>query len=92
MKKIFSTLAVAAALFAGYNTYTTQNKNVVVGVALANVEALATGDELKGKICFYKGKTDYETRIPCTADYPNIGKCGERIRAFYSKESAQCYE
>lgn len=82
-------MAIAAFLLVSYNAH---DEKKLTDVVLANVEALATGDELKGKICFYKGKTDYETRIPCTADYPNIGKCGERIRAFYSKESAQCYE
>ena len=89
MKKIFCTMAIAALLLVSYSVH---DEKKLTDVVLANVEALATGDELKGKICFYKGKTDFETRIPCTADYPNIGKCGERIRAFYSKDTAQCYE
>lgn len=41
MKKIFSTLAVAAALFAGYSAYNTKNETRLTDVALANVEALA---------------------------------------------------
>ena len=41
MKKIFSTMAVVAALFAGYSTYNAQNSNELSDVALANVEALA---------------------------------------------------
>lgn len=41
MKKIFSTMAVAAALFAGYCAYSGQNSNELSDVALANVEALA---------------------------------------------------
>lgn len=41
MKKLFSTMAVAAALFAGYNAYSGQNSNELSDVALANVEALA---------------------------------------------------
>lgn len=45
MKKIFSTMAVAAALFAGYNTYNTQHNTGLTDIALANVEALATDNE-----------------------------------------------
>lgn len=45
MKKIFSTMAVAAALFAGYSTYNTQQNTELTGIALANVEALAEGIE-----------------------------------------------
>ena len=41
MKKIFYTMAVAAALFAGYSSYDTQNSNELTGLALENVEALA---------------------------------------------------
>ena len=46
MKKFFCTMAIATALFAGYNTYTTQNNNVVAGIALANVEALAENGDI----------------------------------------------
>lgn len=62
MKKLFCTMAVAAALFAGYNTYTTQNKNVVVGVALANVEALAENGDINPACpngCFDNGDGCY---------------------------------
>lgn len=45
MKKIFSTVAIAAALFAGYSAYNTQNNNELTDIALANVEALAASDE-----------------------------------------------
>lgn len=41
MKKIFSTMVVAAALFVGYSTYNAQNSNELSDVALANVEALS---------------------------------------------------
>lgn len=41
MKKIFSTVAIAVALFAGYYAYNEQNKSEITGMALANVEALA---------------------------------------------------
>ena len=45
MKKIFSTLAIATALFAGYSAYNTQNNNELTDIALANVEALAGSNE-----------------------------------------------
>ena len=49
MKKIFYTMAVAAALFAGYSAYNTQNNNELTDIALANVEALAKaeGEDIK---------------------------------------------
>ena len=43
MKKIFSIMAVASALFAGYSTYNTQQNTELTDIALANVEALASG-------------------------------------------------
>ena len=49
MKKIFSTMAVAAALFAGYCAYSGQNSNELSDVALANVEALAQSETAKYK-------------------------------------------
>lgn len=42
MKKIFSTMVVATALFTAYSAYNTQSDNELTGVALANIEALAT--------------------------------------------------
>lgn len=45
MKKIFYTMAIAAALFAGYSAYNAQNSNELTDIALANVEALAASDE-----------------------------------------------
>lgn len=48
MKKIFSTMVVAAALFAGYSTYNAQNSNELTDVALANVEALASAGDDNG--------------------------------------------
>lgn len=43
MKKIFSIMAVATALFAGYSTYNVQQNAKLTDIAWANVEALATG-------------------------------------------------
>ena len=37
MKKIFYTMAIAAALFAGYSAYNSQNSNELTDIALANV-------------------------------------------------------
>ena len=42
MKKLFSIVAVAAALFAGYSTYSGQKSKELTDMALANVEALAS--------------------------------------------------
>lgn len=50
MKKIFCTMAIAALLLVSYSVH---DEKKLTDVVLANVEALATGDELKGKICFY---------------------------------------
>lgn len=58
----------------------------------SNVEALANGETQTGKVCYYKGTTTYADYIPCTADYPNIGKCGARVNAYYSQDKGQCYE
>ena len=67
MKKIFSTVAIAAALFAGYSAYNEQNSNELSDVALANVEALAGSNE--GLDCSY---TREEGK--CTI---NVGAKGE---------------
>lgn len=45
MKKLFSTMAVAAALFAGYSAYNGRNSNELTDVALANIEALANSPD-----------------------------------------------
>ena len=41
MKKLFSTIVIAATLFAGYSAYSGQNSNELTDVSLANVEALS---------------------------------------------------
>mgnify|MGYP003289434874 CR=1 FL=1 len=47
MKKLFGTMAVAAALFAGYSAYNRQHSNELTDIALVNVEALASeGDNM----------------------------------------------
>lgn len=45
-KKLFGTIAVVAAMFAGYSTYHAQDEIDLTGFALANVEALADKPEL----------------------------------------------
>ena len=44
MKKLFSTMAVAAALFAGYSAYNSTEDSELVNIALMNVEALAQAE------------------------------------------------
>lgn len=73
MKKLFGTMAVAAALFAGYNAYEAQNSVNLNDVALANVEALASDeidtpycatDESYTNICNY-----YDNAHPCPCGF-----------------------
>ena len=63
MKKIFSTMAVAAALFAGYSAYSGQNSNELSDVALANVEALAQSGDVVEWWDFFNNY-EIEERIP----------------------------
>lgn len=89
--KIFKTLFVATfALVAPYSVYSTQQNSEMSDLALANIEALTDGEVIEGAVCFYKGNEIYEKRIPCMADYPNIGPCGEPEYGFYSSNRAQC--
>lgn len=63
MKKLFGTMAVAAALFAGYSAYEAQNSVRLNDVALANVEALAqSGDAVLWWDFF--NNYEIEERIP----------------------------
>lgn len=60
MKKIFSTIAVATALFTGYNSYNAQNETKLSDIALNNVEALANGPDVTldcGNVTFIPNKT-----------------------------------
>ena len=53
MKKniLKATLVVAFALIAGFNVYNAQKSDVLSDLALANVEALATDDEVQMQDC-----------------------------------------
>lgn len=44
-KKVCGTMAVVAAMFAGYSAYDAQNEIDLTGFALANIEALATTND-----------------------------------------------
>ena len=61
-------------------------------IALENLDALTNEEVLKGKICYYSGTEKYGDYIPCKADYPDIGRCGNRKTGYYSDNRAQCYE
>ena len=50
-----ATFVAAFALFAGYNVYSSQKSDVMSDLALANVEALASGEVIK--VCPKKGGT-----------------------------------
>ncbi len=66
MKKLFSIMAVASALFVGYSTYNTQQNTELTDIALANVEALATGADFLPEVV-----------VECSSD--NYGKCCELL-------------
>lgn len=68
MKKLFGTMAVAAALFTGYNAYNANINNELTDIALTNVEALAesTENNCPGGACSYTA-SDGST---CTACCP----------------------
>lgn len=90
-KSVLKFLFVAAfPMVASYNVYSSQQNTEMSDLALANIEALADGEVIQGAVCFYKGNELYEKRIPCKADYPNIGPCGEPEYGFYSSNRAQC--
>lgn len=92
-KKIFGAVLITAmAVTTGWNFNQSKNETQLSDLALANVEALASGEDTSGKICFYPGTTTYEEYIPCDAEYPNIGKCKDRKWGHYSKDKAQCFE
>lgn len=57
MKKIFSTMVVVAALFAGYSAYNTQEDIELAGLSLANVEALASSEN-ESYVCEKHCKAD----------------------------------
>ena len=67
MKKIFYTMAVAAALFAGYSAYNAQNSNELTDVAFANVEALADNQEVSNMIFKWSDYIDCDGLF--TGDY-----------------------
>ena len=71
MKKLFGTMAVVAAFFAGYSAYNGQNSVNLNDVALANVEALAgnSGDD-NVATCGTKSEM-VDDRILCDGDNPN---------------------
>lgn len=80
MKNKILGVAIIAALTitASWNFQQNQKQTKLSDLTLANVEALASGEDTSGKICFYPGTTTYDEFIPCDAEYPNIGKCKER--------------
>ena len=73
MKKIFSIVAVEAALFAGYSTYSGQNTNKLTDVVLANVEALANGSDDNEFKCVME-KASCKAEITANAQIPLLKK------------------
>lgn len=73
MKKIFSAMVIAAALFAGYSGYSGQNSNELADVALANVEALANGSDNNEFKCVME-KVSCKPKINANAQIPLLKK------------------
>ena len=92
MKKIFYTMAIAAALFAGYSAYNSQNSNELTDIALANVEALADSNEgSDGKKVCYKVTTPVENETDLGVYVYNCNDCSKRIKVTKSDEQGKCY-
>jgi len=85
---ILASLACAAAVYLSANS----QKTSALDLIKQNVEALTQDEILPGKTCRYSGSSTYGDYIPCTASYPNIGKCGSRENGYYSTDTGQCYE
>jgi hypothetical protein len=64
MKKIFSIMTVAAALFTGYSTYKGQHSYELNDIALANVEALADTEGNQPEWWDFFNNYEIEERIP----------------------------
>lgn len=70
-KKLFGTMVVVAAMFAGYSAYHGQKERELYGYVLANVEALAqneSGNERPKYINETKIKTRIETKVEVNKD------------------------
>ena len=63
---MFSTVAIATALFAGYSAYNEQNNNELSDVALANVEALAIEEATSKEYDCYSILEGEGTSIACS--------------------------
>ena len=90
-KKWFFAGAVLLMAAAAVTVHLTREQSVSFDLLSANVEALTNGEILNGKICHYYGTEIYGDYIPCKAQYPNIGPCGEREHTFYSNNTGQWY-
>ena len=91
MKKIFYTMAVAAALFTGYSAYNSQNSNELTDIALANVEALANIEGSDGNKVCYKVTTPVKNEADLGVYVYNCNDCSKRIKVTKSDEQGKCY-
>ena len=93
MKRKLLGIAVMAvvAVVATFGYLQNKKANILtMDPALANVEALATGERIQGSICNFKGSEIFGNMVYCTADFPDFGPCGERIEGWFSDNQAQC--
>lgn len=71
MKKIFSTVAIAVALFAGYSVYNIQTENELTDIALANVEALSSSAEMGSELRIFTFCSKKKGSIFCSSKRGN---------------------
>jgi hypothetical protein len=80
------------AIAAVTTTIVASNSNDTKSLLMRNAEVLANDEVLSGKECRFPGSSEYGDWIPCTASYPDLGKCGGRVAGYYSSDTGQCYE
>ena len=81
-KKIIGTVAIATALWTGYNVYESKSEMKLSELALANIEALANNrGEFPNERPRYINKTEIKNRLETKAE---LGENGFKIE--YSRE------
>ncbi len=89
-KKLFGAMAVAIALFAGYNMYESSTEMKLSDLALANIEALANGEsENSGKKC-YKITEKVENETDLGVNVIDCDDCSQYIKVSFSSLDSKC--
>lgn len=89
-KKLFGTMAVATALLAGYNMYESSAEMKLSDLALANVEALANGENgNSGKVC-YKETERVENETDLGMNVIDCDDCSKYIKVSFATYDSKC--